>query len=282
MSTEVVDYEFPINPWGIMDGQRYKFTLDLRLGPNRPKVSLATHSPFNCPDFYVIGGLPGWDEKSSANRMTRVGDCNYVFNFQASAAGTNFHIADASDTILCGRDSGAGDPVSPGPSVPLVCSSSAPMPFTVSIAALEYHQIRVHFDGAELSKIAVQKYYPSCVSSEFTGPAAVGYMGSTYFNYVNGESCLQDLYWNPQTYTKAFQIKEMSGSMKYCGLRSGAPLLSLSGTETEAICNAMSPSHVNDFTIAEEIVLDNTYRILLDRRDPFAPARISIMPGTPP
>jgi hypothetical protein len=281
-SSEMVDYEFPIRPWGIMDGQRYKLTLDLRMGTHRPKVSIATHSAFGCPDLYVIGGLPGWDGKSSANRMTRVGDCNYALTFNASAAGTNFHIADANDTILCGMDAMAGDPISPGPSVPMVCSSAEPTPFTVSLAALGYYQIRVHFDGAELSRIAFQQYYPSCVSSEFAGPAAEGYMGSKYFNYVNGEMCLQEFYWTPLSSTKSFKIKDMSGSMKYCGLHPGAPQLSLSGTETEAICNAMGANQVVDFTILENLVLDNTYRILLDRRNPFAPARISIMPGTPP
>jgi hypothetical protein len=274
MSSSTYDYEFPISPWGIQDGQRYKVTLDLRLGNYRPKLSISRHSPVSCPDFYVVG--LGWSANDPASRMTRVGDCNYAFTFKAPAAGTGFHIADAAGTIKCGLDPMAGNPISPGPAVNSICSSGTPDPFSSTVAASNYYQIRLHFDGSQNAKLAFQQHYPSCTTSEFVGLAAAEYPGSKYFNYVNGDMCLQELFWTPTTSTKAFRIKDMSGNMNYCGLKSGAPQLSLNGVETEALCNIMSANKAIDFVVAEDITPNITYRIALDRRNPFAPPRISI------
>jgi hypothetical protein len=274
MSSNTYDYEFPISPWGLVDGQRYKVTLDLRLGKARPKLSIVSHSPVSCPDFYVVG--LGLNLNVLDTPMTKVGDCNYVFTFQAMAADTGFHIKDAGGSIKCGVDPMAGSPISPGPVVNSICSSGTPNDFTSTVAASSYYQIRLHFDGSQNAKVAFQQYYPSCTTSEFVGPAASEYPGSKYFNYLNGNMCEQELFWTPVTSTKVFSIRDMSGSMNYCGLKSGAPQLSLNGVETEAICNIMSANTVNDFVVFEDIVPNTEYRIALDRRNPFAPPRISI------
>ncbi|WP_141731750.1 kelch repeat-containing protein [Oligoflexus tunisiensis] len=283
-SNYMLDSDIAFTPTGIVDGKTYKVNLDFRLGYDRAKISIANHTSTSCPDLYVPG-LNGPAFPDPANRMTRIGDCNYAYQFKTPETGLNpyFHIAEPGSSIQCGRDSNSGyaDPTVSGHSVSMECSVGEPGDFFGTLSSDSYYQILVHYDSPGNSKVSLYSISNNCyTTSTLDGPSAVDHSSSFTKTFSQVDNCVEELLWVPTTTSNAFRLRsDYYGYASYCGLAGGSQP-SLSGNQADVLCNMFNVTHVAPFSVAEGISPAQKYLLRFDRSgSPFDPPKVSVSPA---
>ncbi|HYX33814.1 MAG TPA: kelch repeat-containing protein [Oligoflexus sp.] len=274
--------DFPFTPAGVVDGQKYKVNLDLRLGLDNAKISVANHSALTCPDLHVVG-LNGLSYADPSNRMSRTGDCNYIYQFKTPASALNpyMRITDGS-TFECGRDIYAAYayPTTGGHTVPLACGPGPANDVFLDIYPSQHYQLNVHYDTSGNSRISLSTMGQSCPLSTFDGPAAVDQNAVYTAGFTGVENCVEEMLWVPNSSVSTFRLSSnYYGYANICGLNSGSSQISLVGAPSDAICNIFNVTQATNFSVLEGVSPGSKYLVRLDRSgSAFAPPKISIRP----
>ncbi|HET9236747.1 MAG TPA: kelch repeat-containing protein [Oligoflexus sp.] len=273
--------DYPFTPIGVVDGQRYKINLDFRLGMDRPRINIASHTMAACPELYVtgFGGLPNYPH--SSNKMTQTGDCNYSFHFKTppTTPAYNFRVTDASGNLQCGRMNYNPSTSGSTQTVSMSCGVSPATDFSIGLGTDAHYQVNVHYESGGESNLSIVNMWRPCYSM-LDGPSGVEQNAGYTRNTTTVGQCVEEMLWVPTSTTNAFVLRsDYYGNAHYCGLQAGSPQPNLAGGEANALCSIFNVTSSHNVSLANGITPGSKYLVRLDRGEtPYDPAKISISP----
>jgi N-acetylneuraminic acid mutarotase len=273
--------DYPFTPIGVVDGQRYKINLDFRLGLDRPRINIASHTMTACPELYVtgLGGLPNYPDNS--NKMTQTGDCNYSFRFKTppSSPYYNFRVTDASGNLQCGRMNYDPNTSGSNQTVEMSCGVSQATDFYIGLGSDTHYQVNVHYESSGTSTLSMVNMWRPCFSM-LDGPSGAEQNAGYTRNTTTVGQCVEEILWVPTSTTNAFVMRsDYYGYASYCSLQPGSSQPTLAGGEANALCSIFNVTSTQNVSLADGITPGSKYLVRLDRGDsPYDPAKISISP----